>query len=133
LVIDPTEDEVFERAFDIEAGLLASRRAKGSLVFGLRRDAAPLALACFDATFPGGYPFRAQGLEGAACLLRAMSRARVPIDDPGSWRERCVQLFIEEPPELLEAFLGLGAEPILRILHMRAPLHPHSCPQRDEQ
>ena len=131
--IEPADDAAFETVFDAEPGLLASRRAKGSLVLGVRRGGAPLALACFDAKFPGGYPFRAPGLVEAASLLRAMGAARVPIVDGGSWRERCVQLFIEEPPELLTAFLALGAEPILRILHMRAPLPEHSCLQRDEQ
>lgn len=120
--LDLVEEPAVERAFDLEPGLLASRRAKGGTVFGLRREGAVVGVACFDPHFPGGYPFRASSAEDAGALLRAMRARRVPLSDGGSWRESGVQIFVERPPVLAETLLGLGAEPILRILHMRAAL-----------
>lgn len=120
--LEPDEDDEAQRAFDLEPGLLSNRRAKGSVVLGLVREGALRAVAAFDPSFPGGYPFRAASIEDAGSLLRAMRDRRARIDDAGSWRERGVQLFVERPPSLIDALLGLGAEPILRILHMRALL-----------
>lgn len=120
--LDPSEEAGVERAFDLELGLLANRRAKGGVSLAVDRDGAVVAVATFDPQFPGGYPFYASTPEDAGALLRAMRARRATISDGGSWRERGVQIFVERPPALAETLLGLGAERILRILHMRAAL-----------
>ena len=119
----PAEEQgAFEAHFAIEPGLLAVRRGRGGLVFGSRDAEGPTAVGCFDPAFPGGYPLRANGLAELAGVLRAMRDARIPIVDGGSWRESELQIFVEEPPELIEALLRAGARPILRVLHMAGPL-----------
>lgn len=120
--LDADDDARFEHALSIEAGLLASRRAKGSLVFATSRGGEPAGAVAFDREFPGAYPFKAKGRAEIGALLRAMRDRRLEITDCGSWRERGVQVFVEDAPHVRDAFASVGATLVLRILHMTGPL-----------
>jgi ribosomal protein S18 acetylase RimI-like enzyme len=118
----PDDDAAFERALSIEAGLLASRRAKGSVVVATTRAGRPTGAASFDRQFPGSYPFKAESRAEAGALLRAMRERRLEISDSGTWRENGVQIFVQNAPYIRDALLSIGAAVVLRILHMTGPL-----------
>lgn len=120
--LGPEDDPTFEGALSIEAGLLASRRAKGSVILATMRAGRPTGAASFDRQFPGGYPFKAESRAEAGALLRAMRDRRLEISDCGSWRETGVQIFVQNAPDVRDALLSIGAVPVLRILHMTGPL-----------
>jgi GNAT superfamily N-acetyltransferase len=120
----PDDELAFEEALGVERGLLGSRRKKGALILATGTSSAPAAIVCFDQQFPGGYPFKARAAAEAGSLLRAMHARRAAIIDCGSWRELGVQIFVQDAPMLRDLLLSLGAAPVLRILHMAAPLPP---------
>ncbi len=118
----PEDDAAFEGALSIEAGLLASRRTRGSVILGTKTAARPTGAASFDRQFPGGYPFKAESRSEAGALLRAMRERRLEISDCGSWRESGVQIFVQNAPDVRDALLSIGAAVVLRILHMTGAL-----------
>jgi hypothetical protein len=118
--IEPADDDVLERAFDLPAGQLdGMRRMPGQIL--LRLDAASgvpgsaLGLARFDPRFPGAYPFRLRDPSLARALFDALRPHRLP-------EHPYLKLLIEGDDGLIERLLAAGAETTLRIEHMRGAL-----------
>ncbi len=118
----PEDEPAFEQALGVERGLLGSRRKKAALLLATGTASEPTGVCGFDQLFPGGYPFKARGEADAGSLLHAMHARRAAIVDCGSWRERGVQIFVQDAPMVRDLLLSLGAERVLLILHMAGPL-----------
>jgi ribosomal protein S18 acetylase RimI-like enzyme len=117
--VDPSEDERLEKATQLAAGLLADRRGRPGRV--LRMIGGPetrddeLAVAVFDAGFPGIYPIRAPSVAHALSLVRCFREHARPEDE-------LVHVMVEDQPAIAEGLLAHGATLKLEILTMRGPL-----------
>lgn len=123
-VREPAADDAprVEVALGLLAGQVAHQRGIGRvLVAAFDAGGAPVGFAAFDPTFPGAYPFRARDVSAAGALLKGMAPHRVAFGS-GDWRDVSVQLVVEENEPLGEALERIGAERVLRILHLAAPL-----------
>ncbi|MBX3227545.1 MAG: GNAT family N-acetyltransferase [Labilithrix sp.] len=111
---DPALDAAFEARFDLPRGLFEGQRRRGSytlLAIGER------AVAAFDPTFPGAYPFRAVDGAHARALLAALRPYARP-DKP----------FLNVSPgtsaEIVDALLALGATVRFQTTKMVRRLDP---------
>ena len=119
-VIDPAEDARIEAAFDLPRGQLAVLRTRrGRVQVRLVDPADPARLdegfGVFEPRWPGAFPFRVARPTLAAALFDAVR----PYAPPGS---DIVHAVSEGDPELLQAFLDVGAEVRLSTLYMTGPL-----------
>ena len=71
------------------------------------------AVAIFDPTFPGAYPFRAKSGADALALLAAL-RAFAQHD--------YIQVVVEGEPEVRDALVEAGGVVRFEIVHLEAPL-----------
>lgn len=119
----PADDEVLERAFGIQPGLLAVRRGAGRILLAAFAAGRPAGVAVFDPTFPGAYPMCAADPAAARGLFDGLASHRIPIEDPdSSWRETSVQLALEDSGDAAEALIDAGGDLLFRVLKMRAAL-----------
>lgn len=118
------EDADFEDAFALPRGLLAASRTSGKRVLAARDEAgAPAAVAAFDPTFPGAFPFRAASPALARALLEACRAQAVPIaDEDHPWRGQGMQVVTEAAPALADALVAAGGRDVLETLHYAGPL-----------
>lgn len=112
-VVQPAEDDRFERALGLLPGELHSGRAlPGRVVVGLVHgaDSTPAGVAVFNPSFPGAYPFRVAHPSYSAALLAGMRPHALPQHD---W----VGMFIENDDAAVAALVAAGATVRLEALH----------------
>lgn len=117
-VVQPAEDELFERALGLVPRELASGRAlPGRVVVGVVRDAdsTPVGAAVFNPAFPGAYPFRVAQPCYCAALLGGMRPHAQPQHD---W----VGMFIENDDAAVASLVAAGATVRLEALHYQGRL-----------
>lgn len=120
--LSPHEDGPFEDAFALPRGLLAASRTTGKIVLGAPGDDGAAAVAAFDPTFPGAFPFRAATPALARALLEACRARAVAIDDPDHpWRGQGMQVVTEAAPALADALVAAGGRDVLETLHYAGP------------
>jgi len=105
--LEPAADRVLEGRFQLPAGTFAFQRTRQDVMLAAIGDRA---VAAFDSTFPGAYPFRA--IDGAHALslvagLRPFARAG----------DEMVNLSLGSSEEVADALFDVGA--ILRFRTMR--------------
>lgn len=105
-------DEAVETRWDLPRGQLAYARAHGWV---LRRVGLTEGVACFNPTFPGVFPFRAESRAAASAMLTALRPHALPEHDH-------VRLMVEDDDALRAALESLGAEVTLETLHLRGEI-----------
>jgi GNAT superfamily N-acetyltransferase len=116
-ILQPEEDAQVERRFELQRGMVHSRREREDMVLLVLRagdDPEPLGLACFDPHFPGASPFCAHDAAAARALLEALRPLARPHAD--------IQLVVENHPALCRAIEDAGGQVRLQFLHYRGPL-----------
>jgi GNAT superfamily N-acetyltransferase len=117
------DDAAFEDAFALPRGLLAASRGAGKVVLAARDEHGAAAVAAFDPTFPGAFPFRAATPALARALLEACRARAVAIDDADHpWRGQGMQVVTEAAPALADALVEAGGRDVLETLHYAGPL-----------
>ena len=96
------DDAELERIFDLVAGRLAARRARGRVILQLREHGAFVGVASFAAHGPGAYPFRVTRAALAGVLLAAMQPHARPDE---AW----VQVIVENDVTVVSASSPRGA------------------------
>lgn len=115
---EPGDDVAIAARFGMPVERIAMFRARPAYrLVTVRDDAAVIAFAAFDPSFPGAATFCAARPDLAASLLAAM-RAHA---DP---RFEFVRVTVEGNRALADAVLALGAERTFEILRLGAPLDP---------
>ena len=112
-VVQPAEDERFERTLGLLPGELQSGRAlPGRVIVGLvhSADSTPVGVAVFNPAFPGAYPFRVAHPAYSAALLAGMRPHALPQHDS-------VGMFIENDDAAVAALVAAGATVRLEALH----------------
>lgn len=116
--VKPEEDAAVESALGLPEGLLVTLRGiEGQVLSGVRSRGEFAAVARFDPTYPGCFPFRARSASAARALLESVREFAPPDVD---W----VQLVIEDDAALADALLDLDAEIKHQIVHMRGEVPP---------
>jgi ribosomal protein S18 acetylase RimI-like enzyme len=115
-VLEPKRDAVAESAFDLPQGQLAYARQHGRHLWEIagQSEATMNGLACFDAKFPGAFPFRAASIQAAAGLLTSI-RSLVPSDE-------FVYLVAEDDEDLAACLKSVGATIQHQALHLKGAL-----------
>lgn len=114
----PGDDELagLERRFDLALGLLASTLAHGGRhVRVVEQEGEPVALACFDPSFPGCFPFAAASPAAARAALEAVAPCAKP-DTP--W----LQLVVEDASPVACALEAAGGWRVLEMLYLEGAL-----------
>lgn len=118
--IQADDDAELEREFELQTGLLANVRARGTRTLLQTRDrltGQALGVASFNPTLPGAFPFKVRSLAHCPALLRALVPYALPEHD---W----LQLVIEDDPALVALLKGAGAWIHHEFLHYRGSLEP---------
>jgi ribosomal protein S18 acetylase RimI-like enzyme len=118
--IEPAEDAAIEGAFPIPGGRLADLRASRErlplrLVDGARPEDPRAGVACFDAAFPGAFPFHVARPALAAPLLLGIR----PYARPG---DAHLDVMVPVDEALAATLRAAGAELRFELLHMEGPL-----------
>jgi ribosomal protein S18 acetylase RimI-like enzyme len=109
------EDERVERAFALDAGQIASLRARGGVPIALFEQGDVVAFAGFEPRFPGSMPFRAKRPTLARALVLAMREHALPEHD-------YVRAVVENDAPLADAMRAGGAITTLEFVQMRGAI-----------
>jgi ribosomal protein S18 acetylase RimI-like enzyme len=111
-LVAPEDEARVEGALGVLTGQIAAQRQGGGRVFvALRRDAEIVALASFDPSFPGAFPFIAPRAGVARALLEAMR--------PHAFSEHASVRIVAEEEEVAKAVTAAGGETLLEIVRMK--------------
>jgi GNAT superfamily N-acetyltransferase len=114
--IAPEEDARLETTCRLPAGVLAEQRARPHRVLRtIQASPEKTAVAVFDVTFPGIYPFRAPDALHAFSLLRALRPLARPGDD-------AINVMVEDGRHVAEALVQAGATLKLETSFMRGAI-----------
>lgn len=112
----PSEEPSVERHQSLPDGTFATARAlPGRVLFSVTQDDCPVGAAVFVPGFPGAYPFRADSLEVARVLLKALEPFALP-EPP------YMQVVVEGQPRLASGLREHGATVRLDIQHLAGPI-----------
>lgn len=114
-VADPSELSALEARFALPAGQLGRAASLGAVPLRVDVEGACVGLASFDPSFPGAFPFRADGVGVAAALLAAM-RPHARAGDEH------VRLVAHESDGIVGPLCDAGAEVLLRMAHHEGSL-----------
>lgn len=117
-VVQPPEDQRFERTLRLLPGQLSSGRSlPGRVIVGLLQgaDDAPVGVAVFDPDFPGASCFRVAHPSFAAALLAGVRTHALA-------HHLLVALFVEEDEATVKVLIAAGATVRLEALHYRGAL-----------
>jgi acetyltransferase (GNAT) family protein len=125
--IDPAEDTIFEGAFDLPPGRLATSRARtGRQIVGLFDATTPAGLAVFFPALPSTFPFRVARPSFAGPLFKEL---RKRADSAFEF----TNVALDDDPALSSLLVARGAEVVMTTLRYGGPLvrDPASSPTEE--
>jgi GNAT superfamily N-acetyltransferase len=117
-VVAPSDDRELEKMFSLSAGQIEGMRKTKRLLLTLTDAAGSLlALAAYDPTYPGAFPFRVKELPLARALLQAMKPHALP---GAEW----TGVVVENDDALAKLLIAHGASVRMDIDHYAGLLSP---------
>lgn len=114
-IIRPDDDAHVEHETGMLPGLVTDARTKDRVLLMIERSDQVTAVAVFDPSFPGAYPFRAKTPDDAVSLLIALRPHARPTDDQ-------IMIATEDQESLADALIELGGMVRVETMHMRGKL-----------